>query len=47
MGGSHGTINGGEHLVATSLDRFLVSKNIMYGTGEIMANILPMTGLDH
>ena len=38
---------GGEHLVASRLDRFLVSKNIVHGMGEIMADILPVAGSNH
>ena len=38
---------GGEYLVASHLDHFLVSENIMHSTGEILANVLPATGLYH
>ena len=38
---------GGEHLVASHLDRFLVSENVMHSTGEIMAAVLPANGSDH
>ena len=38
---------GGEHLVASHLDHFLVSKKIMHNSGEIMAEVLPATGSDH
>ena len=34
---------GGEHLMASLLDRFLVLENIVHGMGEIMADILPAT----
>ena len=37
----------GEHLVASRLDRFLVSETIVHGTGEIMAEVLPAAGSDH
>ena len=39
--------HGGEHLVASRLDRFLVLENIVHGMGEIMADVLPATGSDH
>ena len=38
---------GGEHLVASRLDRFLVAKNIMHSTGDFMAVVLPANGSDH
>ena len=38
---------GGDHLVASYFDRFLVSENIVHGTGEIMADVLPATGYYH
>ena len=38
---------GGEHLVASRLDRFLVSENIMHSTRDIMAVVLPVNGSDH
>ena len=38
---------GGEHLVASHLHRFLVSKNIMHSLGDIMADVLLAAGLDH
>ena len=38
---------GGEYLVASRLDRFLVSENIMHSMGEILANVLPANGSDH
>ena len=50
MGSSWFTWNnkhGGEHLVASRLDRFLVSENVMHSTGEIIAVVLPMNGSDH
>ena len=37
----------GEHMVASPLDHFLVSENIMHSTGEILADVLPATGSDH
>ena len=39
--------HGGEHLVASHLDHFLVSENIMHSMGEILANVLPANGSDH
>ena len=38
---------GGEHLVASCLDRFLVSENVLHSTREILADVLPAAGLDH
>ena len=38
---------GGDHLVASHLDIFLVSENIVHGTGEIMADVLPTACSDH
>ena len=38
---------GGEHLVASRLDRFLVAENIMHSTGDFMAAVLPANGSDH
>ena len=38
---------GGEHLVASRLDRFLVSESILHDTGEIMTKVLPVAGSDH
>ena len=38
---------GGEHLVASRLDRFLVLETIIHDTGEIMAEVLPVAGSDH
>ena len=38
---------GGDHLVASRLDRFLVSEHIVHGTGEIRTDVLPMAGSDH
>ena len=39
--------HGGEHLVASFLDRFLVSESILHDTGEIMTEVLPAAGFDH
>ena len=38
---------GRDHLVASRLDRFLVSKNMVRCSGEIRANVLPVAGSDH
>ena len=38
---------GGEHLVTSRLDHFLVSENVMHSMGEILADVLPTTGSDH
>ena len=38
---------GGEHLVASRLDRFLVSESILHDMGEIMIEVLPAAGSDH
>ena len=38
---------GGDHLVASRLDRFLVSENITRGSGEIWTNVLPTAGSYH
>ena len=38
---------GGEHLVASRLDRFLVSEPLLHDTGEIMAEVLSAAGSDH
>ena len=38
---------GGENLVASRLDRFLVSEAIMNSTGDILASVLPANGSDH
>ena len=38
---------GGEYLVASCLDRFLVSETIVHGTGEIMADVLLAVGSNH
>ena len=38
---------GGKHLVASRLDRFLVSESILHDMGEIMSEVLPGTGFDH
>ena len=38
---------GGEHVVASYLDRFLVLENIIHRTGEIMVDVLPAIGFDH
>ena len=38
---------GGEHLVASWLDRFLVLENISSGSGEIYINVLPVAGSNH
>ena len=38
---------GGEHLVASRLDRFLVAENIMHSTGDFMAAVLLANGSDH
>ena len=37
----------GEHLVASFLDRFLVSETIVHGMGEIMADVLSAACSDH
>ena len=37
----------GDHLVASRLDRFLVSENITMGSGETWTNVLPAAGSDH
>ena len=39
--------HGGEHLVASLLDYFLVSENVMHSTMEIMADVLLATGSNH
>ena len=36
-----------DHLVASQLDKFLVSENIVHSTREIMVNVLPAAGSDH
>ena len=38
---------GGENLVASRLDCFLVLENIMHNTGEVVADVLPMAGSNH
>ena len=38
---------GGEYLVASRLDRFLVTESIIRGVGEIRANMVPIAGSDH
>ena len=38
---------GGAHLVASRLDRFLVSESLLRDTGEILAEVLPAAGSDH
>ena len=38
---------GGEYIVVSCLDRFLVSENIVHDTVEIMADMLPAAGNDH
>ena len=38
---------GGEYLVASHMDHFLVSKNITHSTREILANVLSTNGSDH
>ena len=38
---------GGDHLVASILDRFLVAKSIVRGAGEIRENVIPTAGSDH
>ena len=38
---------GGDHPVTSILDRFLVSKHMVNGPGEITANVLPTVGSDH
>ena len=38
---------GGEHLVASRLDHFLVSENIMHSTGELVDDVLLAAGSDH
>ena len=38
---------GGEYLVASRIDIFLVSENLMRGTGKIVSNVLPTAGSDH
>ena len=40
-------IHGGEHPVASRLDCFLVSKNIMHSSREFVVNVLPTAGSDH
>ena len=37
----------GEHLVASHLDRFLVSENIMHSLRELLADVLSAAGSDH
>ena len=39
--------SGGDQLVSLHFDRFLVSKHIVYGTGEIRTDVLPTAGSDH
>ena len=38
---------GGENLVASCIDRFLLLENIIRGIGEIRKNFLPAAGSDH
>ena len=38
---------GGENLVSSRIDIFLVSKNIVRGVGEISDSVLPVAGSDH
>ena len=38
---------GGEHLIASRLDRFLVSENIVGGLGEIWESVIPAASSDH
>ena len=38
---------GGDHLVASRLDKFLVSENMVKGPGEIRENVLPTASSDH
>ena len=38
---------GGEHLVASHLDRFMVLEPILHCTGEIMTEVLPVAGFDN
>ena len=38
---------GGEYLVASKLDRFLVTESIIRGAREIRANVIPVVGSDH
>ena len=38
---------GGDHLVASRLDRFLVTKCMVRGGGEIRENVIPAAGSDH
>ena len=39
--------HGGNHLVASRLDRFLVLESILHDTQEIMTEVLPAAGSDH
>ena len=38
---------GGWHLVASRLDRFLVTESIVSQVGEIRENVIPAAGSDH
>ena len=38
---------GKDHLVASRLDRFLVTENMVRGAGEIGENVIPVAGSDH
>ena len=38
---------GGEHIVASHLDRFLVPEHIVHGTGEIRVDVLPIASSNH
>ena len=38
---------GGEYLVASRLDRFLVTESIIRGAGEIRVNVVPEAGSNH
>ena len=38
---------GGEYLVASHLDRFLVSENVMHSTRDILDDVLPTNGSYH
>lgn len=48
MDGSLGTIReGGHHLVASRLDRFLASEEVSRVGGGLVASVLPSVGSDH
>lgn len=38
---------GGSHLVASKLDRFLITEGISHGRGEVNSSVMPSAGSDH